>query len=118
MKIKELHKVFQEFAPFSLQESYDNSGLQIGDFEDEITSILFAIDITEAVIEEARECGADCIVSHHPLIFKKLHRISADSYVERCVRKAIQYNIAIYCIHTNIDMVTGGVNSKIASKLG
>ncbi|MFW5851991.1 MAG: Nif3-like dinuclear metal center hexameric protein [Bacteroidota bacterium] len=118
MKIKELHSVFQEFAPFSLQESYDNSGLQIGDMDDDISSLLLTTDITEAVIEEAKECGADCIVSHHPLIFKKLHRISNDNFVERCVRKAIQYNIAIYCIHTNIDMVTGGVNSKIASKLG
>ncbi|MDA3882603.1 MAG: Nif3-like dinuclear metal center hexameric protein [Bacteroidales bacterium] len=118
MKIKELHSVFQEFAPFSLQESYDNSGLQIGDFDDEISAILCTIDITEEVIEEAHELGVDCIISHHPLIFKKLSRISSAHFVERCVRKAIQYNIAIYCVHTNIDMISGGVNSKIASKLG
>ncbi|MFO7868575.1 MAG: Nif3-like dinuclear metal center hexameric protein [Bacteroidales bacterium] len=116
--VHDLHTVFQDFAPFSLQESYDNSGLQVGSYTDEIAKILCAIDITEAVIEEAKEIGADCIIAHHPLIFKKLQCVSDATYVERCVRKAIQYNIVIYCVHTNLDMVTGGVNSKICSKLG
>lgn len=118
MKVLELQKIFESFAPLSVQESYDNAGLHIGNPQDEISKILFTIDVTEAVIDEAIAVGADCVVSHHPLIFKGLQRITGATEIERCVKKAIQHSIVLYCAHTNLDSVYAGVNYKICEKLG
>lgn len=118
LKIKEIQKIFEAFAPFSLQESYDNSGLLVGNPNDEISKILFAIDVTETVIDEAIQVGADCVISHHPLIFKGLRRLNNSNDIERTVAKALKKSIAIFCVHTNIDSVAYGVNKKIADKIG
>lgn len=118
LKVSEILKVFDEFAPFSLQASYDNSGLLVGNKNDEITKILFTIDVTEAVIDEAIQVKADCIIAHHPLIFNGLRRLNSSNDVERSVEKAIKHSIAIICVHTNIDFVAQGVNKKIADKIG
>ena len=106
------------FAPLPLQEGFDNSGLQIGLTEAEVTGVLLCLDVTEAVVDEAIASGCNLIVSHHPLIFSPLKRITGRSYVERCVLKALANGIAIYASHTNMDSVQGGVNYRIAEKLG
>lgn len=78
-----------------------------------------ALDVTEAVIDEAIELGCNVIVSHHPLIFKGLKRISDQNHLDRGLIKAIKNDIAIYAIHTNLDNVlVHGVNEKIACRLG
>jgi dinuclear metal center YbgI/SA1388 family protein len=118
MKIKEIISFFDTLYPFSLQESYDNSGLQIGIPDQEVHSCLICIDVTEEVIEEALKMGADIIISHHPLIFNGIKKITGQNYVQRIIRKAIQNDIAILSVHTNIDAVSGGVNSAICQKLG
>jgi dinuclear metal center YbgI/SA1388 family protein len=118
MQLKEITSLIESFAPLSYQESYDNSGLIIGLPETEINSILLTIDVTEEVIDEAIKLGANCIISHHPLIFSGIKKITGNTYIERCIIKAIQNNIAIYSAHTNIDSVINGVNNKIAEKLG
>lgn len=118
MKLRELTSYLEELAPLSLQESYDNSGLLVGDPEMEVSQALIALDCTEAVLDEAIRLGCNLVISHHPVVFKGLKRLTGSNYVERTVIKAIQHQIAIYAIHTNLDNVTGGVNSKIAEKLG
>lgn len=118
MTIREIIGYLESVAPLSYQEPYDNAGLAIGDADAAITSALIALDITEAVIDEAIETGCGLIISHHPLIFKGIKKIDGSTYVGRCVAKAIKNDIAIYAAHTNIDSIMGGVNSKICEKIG
>lgn len=117
MQIKAFITSLEEWAPLRFQESYDNSGLIVGDPESNCTGILCSLDCTEAVIEEAIQKGCNLIVSHHPIIFKGIKQFSGDHYVNRTVLKAIQNNIALYAIHTNLDNVLHGVNSSLADRL-
>ena len=118
MKVKDIIKVIEDFAPLSIQESWDNSGLCVGSPEDEVTSVLLALDCTPALVEEAVTCGADMIITHHPLIFSGLKKISPDSMVGEAVIKAIKAGISIYAAHTNADKVLAGVSGAMAAKLG
>lgn len=118
MIVQEICSALEEFAPLALQESYDNAGLQVGKRTEPISGILLCIDVTEAVVEEAILHKCNLIISHHPLIFKGLKKLTGDDYVQRCVIKAIQNNIAIYSAHTNLDSVAEGVNGRIAQKIG
>ncbi len=118
MKIKEIVSALERFAPLPLQDGFDNAGLQIGLTEAEATGALLCLDVTEAVVDEAITLGYNLIVSHHPLIFKGFKSITGKDYVERCIIKAIQNGIAIYSAHTNLDNAQGGVNFKIAQKIG
>ncbi|GAB1360552.1 hypothetical protein MASR1M31_23700 [Porphyromonadaceae bacterium] len=118
MKVKEIISLFESIAPLSLQEEYDNSGIQIGDIEKEISACLLCMDVTEEVIDEAIEKGCGMIISHHPLLFKPVKSITGASYVERCIIKAIKNEIAVYAGHTNFDKVHGGVSFLIGRKLG
>ena len=118
MKIKEVVNALEEFAPLPLQEGYDNAGLQVGLTETEVSGALLCLDVTEQVVEEAVQKGCNLIVSHHPLIFRALKRVSDANMVQRCVMKAIVNGIAIVSMHTNIDNAVGGVNFKIAEKMG
>ena len=118
MKIKNVIKELEILAPPSLQESYDNSGLIVGDKNDELNGILVSLDTTEAVVQEAIDNNINLIVSHHPIIFSGLKSITGKNYIERVIIKAIKHNISIYAIHTNLDNVLNGVNQKIADKLG
>ncbi len=118
MKIHEIISRLEEFAPLSLQEDYDNSGLIIGNMENEVSSILCTVDVTADVIEEAIKLGADLIISHHPVIFKGIKKLTGQTYTELIVIKAIKNNISIYALHTNIDNSIMGVNAVICKKLG
>ncbi|MCA6073297.1 Nif3-like dinuclear metal center hexameric protein [Fulvivirga sedimenti] len=118
MKIKDIIQHLEQIAPPSYQESYDNSGLLTGSPSDEVSGILVTLDVTEAVVDESVAKGCNLIIAHHPIIFTGLKKLTGANYVERTVIKAIQNNIAIYAIHTNLDNVRWGVNNKIADKLG
>lgn len=118
MKLKEIKSFLEGMAPLAVQESWDNSGLQIGCSDKDIHKVMVCLDLTEAVLDEAEAIGADLVISHHPLIFKGLKSISGNTYQERCVRKAILSDIAVYSAHTSLDNILGGVNHKIASLLG
>ncbi|MBI3501959.1 MAG: Nif3-like dinuclear metal center hexameric protein [Bacteroidetes bacterium] len=118
MKIKTITQCLESIAPLSLQEEYDNSGLLIGNEENEISGVLIALDCTEEVLDEAVKKNCNLIIAHHPIIFKGLKKITGRNYVERVVEKAIKNNISIYAIHTNLDNVSVGVNKKICDKLG
>lgn len=118
MKIIEVVNALERFAPLPLQEDYDNAGLQIGLTEAEISGALLCLDVTEEVIDEAIRKGCNLIVSHHPLIFRRLRRIAGEDMVQRVVAKAIVNGLVIVSMHTNMDVAQGGVNFKIAEKMG
>jgi dinuclear metal center YbgI/SA1388 family protein len=118
MKISDVIQYLETLAPKSLQESYDNSGLLVGNAAAEVTKVLISLDITEAVVEEAVAKGCNLIVAHHPVIFGGLKSLTGKSHVERTVMAAIKSDVALYAIHTNLDNVQGGVNAKIGEKLG
>ncbi len=118
MKLSELSSFLDSLLPLSFQEEWDNSGLQTGDPGMEISSALVALDVTEAVVEEAVRTGSNLILSHHPLIFSSIRKITGRSSDERIIMNSIRNNIAIYSAHTNLDMVSNGVSKKMALKLG
>ena len=118
MKVKDIIAVIEDFAPLSIQEGWDNSGLCVGSPEDEVSSILLGLDCTEKLVDEAIECGADLIVTHHPLIFSGLKKISPDDPIGAAVIKAVRNGISIYAAHTNADKVIAGVSGAMAARLG
>jgi dinuclear metal center YbgI/SA1388 family protein len=114
----EFTRWLEELIPPSYQEHYDNSGLQIGDPEAVINSVLLAVDVTAAVIAEAGDNGCNLILSHHPLIFTPLKRIAGGSETERCVASAVRTGIAVYSAHTSFDNASRGVSHILARKIG
>ncbi|MBO9573735.1 MAG: Nif3-like dinuclear metal center hexameric protein [Chitinophagaceae bacterium] len=118
MLIKEITDYLESVAPLSLQEDYDNAGLITGDASWECTGILCTLDITEEVIQESVDKKCNCIVAHHPIIFRGLKKINGYNLVERSVIAAIKNDIAIYASHTNLDNIIKGVNGRIADRIG
>lgn len=117
--IREIYDHLDSIAPFALQEAYDNAGLLVGDPNQEVSGVLLCLDSTEQIVEEAISLGCNLIIAHHPIIFGGLKRLTGANYIQRTVIKAIQNNIAIMAIHTNLDNVLqDGVNEMIAQKLG
>ncbi len=117
VKIKEVVSALERFAPLPLQEGFDNAGLQVGLTEAEVSGALLCLDVTESVVDEAIEKSCNLIVSHHPLVFHPLKRLTYADYVQRAVAKAIKNDITILSMHTNMDNAEGGVNFKIAEKM-
>ena len=118
MQIREICQQMEAWAPLAWQESYDNAGLLLGDSSAEVKGVLISLDCTEDVVDEAIQKGCNLIISHHPIIFSGLKRITGANYVERTVIKAIQHHIALYASHTNLDHAPKGVSYHLASKLG
>lgn len=121
MKINAIVHALEEYAPRTLQESWDNSGLQIGlpaEADGEVTGVLLCVDVTEAVIAEARERGFNMVVSHHPLFFKGVKQLTGSSVQQRAAMAAIRGGVAVYSAHTSLDSTRGGVSYAMAEALG
>jgi len=118
MKLKDLSSYLDTVVPLSFQESYDNSGLQVGFADWKISSALLTVDVTEEIIDEALSNKCDIVISHHPLIFSGIKSVTGKTYTERILLKALKNNIAIYSSHTNLDSFKSGVSRKMAEKLG
>ena len=118
MKLKEITNCIESVAPLAFQESYDNSGLLIGNENSEINGVLICIDCTEEIIDEAIRKKCNLVLAHHPIIFEGLKKITGKNYIQRTILKAIKNDIAIYAAHTNLDNLANGVNKKIADKIG
>ena len=118
MKIKEVLSALERFAPLPLQESWDNAGLQVGLTETEVSGALLCLDVNEKIVDEAIQKGCNVVVSHHPLLFRGLKTISDLTDVQRTVMKAVQKGVCVISMHTNMDNAKGGVNYKMAEKLG
>ena len=118
MILQDIINIIESVAPLSYQESWDNSGLQVGNRNAEIKAALLTVDVTESVVDEAICLGCDLIISHHPLLFRGLKQLTGSTPQERCVEKAIRHNIAIYSAHTSMDSYLHGVSGRMAEKLG
>ncbi len=118
MKIREITSYLEHLAPLHLQEDYDNSGLQLGDTDRELTSVLICLDVTMQVLEEAINLGANMIISHHPMIFKGIKSLKSGRSLDDMIIKAIKKDICIYSAHTNLDSMLGGVSYALAGRLG
>jgi dinuclear metal center YbgI/SA1388 family protein len=118
MKINEIINSFEELAPFYTQEDYDNTGLIIGYPDGETDACLICVDVNESVMDEAVRLNCRLIVSHHPVIFKGLSRLTGQTMTERIVARAIKEEIALISMHTNLDNSKEGVNRILAEKLG
>ena len=118
MTVKEILSCLTQVAPLSWQESYDNAGLQVGDENAEVSKALIALDVTEALVDEAVAKSCNLILSHHPLIFRGLKHLTPKSPIERAAMKAIKNDIAIISMHTNLDNSYLGVNRRLGEMLG
>ncbi|WP_271401289.1 Nif3-like dinuclear metal center hexameric protein [Salinicoccus roseus] len=117
MKIRELMGILDDIAPFKDSEEWDNTGLLVGDLDDEAIGILTTLDCAHGTVEEAVEKGANVIIAHHPLIFPKVSSIT-ESGVGSIVRKLIRNDINLIAMHTNLDHQPHGVSHMIAEVLG
>lgn len=113
-----VYEFLQEKAPFELQEEFDNAGFLVGREEASVSKILVTLDITEQVVQEAAEQGAQLIVAHHPVIFGGVKSVTDETVIGRVLLSLIENGIAAICAHTNLDAVEGGVNDALAVRLG
>jgi dinuclear metal center YbgI/SA1388 family protein len=118
MKVQEICNYLEQIAPLTYQESYDNSGLLLGDPVTSIRNILLCLDITPAVVDEAVSKDCNLIISHHPVIFKGVKKIISGDRDAEIILKAIKNDISVYAIHTNLDNTLNGINGLLMSKLG
>lgn len=109
----EIYEYLKELAPLELQMDFDNSGFQLGRLDAEVNRALLALDVTEEVVGEAIELGAQLIISHHPLIFSKLRSI-----MDTKLLRLAENRIAVISMHTNLDIAAGGVNDVLITLLG
>lgn len=114
VNLRELTDFLHTVAPLYLAEDYDNVGLIIENDKDCAESVLISLDTDQDVVKEAKEKGCDLVISHHPLIFKPLKKITKKD----CVFSLIKENIALYAMHTNYDSVKGGLCDVLLSKVG
>lgn len=108
----------EKIFPLQNAEEWDNVGLLTGYRNTAVNKVLLCLDVTADVVEEAVESGCQMILSHHPLIFKALSRISGESPVQDTVYKAIRHDCCIYGAHTNMDCSQGGTNDMMADLIG
>lgn len=112
--VKDIYDFIDALAPFSSREEWDKSGLLVGDGDKTVNKIVFALDITTDVINQAVECGADLVITHHPIIFKPVSNVLSDSLIY----KLIKNDIGIICAHTNYDKAIDGVNDVLCNTVG
>ena len=118
MLLQEIIHIIESVAPLSYQESWDNSGLQVGNPSADIGAALLTTDVTESVVSEAISLGCNLIISHHPLLFRGVKHICGNTPQERCIIQAIRHDIAIYSAHTSMDAYIHGVSGRMAEQLG
>lgn len=112
--VRELYNFLNKNVPFEAQESWDNSGIQVGDFNQTIHKIAVVLDVTPETLEQAGECGADVIVSHHPVLFKAVKSLTSGNLAYESIRRGI----SIISSHTSFDVAPGGVSDVLLEKIG
>ena len=116
--VKQIRDYFEETIPSYMKYDFDNVGMLVGTCDSEVNTVLVALDITSAVIEEAAAIGAQLIVSHHPLIFDGMKRVTDDDLTGSKIIRMIRCGISAICLHTNLDTAAGGVNDCLMEALG
>lgn len=114
--VNDIFAYFEENVPSYMKMEFDNPGFLAGNGEREVQKVLTALDITDEVIEEAKQLGAQLIVSHHPMFFE-LHNVSTNDFVGRKLVALMEARISAICLHTNLDAVAGGVNDALMAAL-
>lgn len=118
MKVKDYLNIIEDFAPKSLAFDWDNVGLMLGNPDMEVTSVVVAMDLTFKVLEEAKQQGANLIVTHHPVIFHPVGTLREDDFSGKILSEAIRQGVAVISTHTNLDLAPDGVNFNLAKALG
>ncbi len=116
-KVGDIAGFLEGIFPLSCEEKWDNSGLQLGSFDDEVSSVLIALDVDVPVVEEAVDKKANLLLTHHPLFFKPLKKLDYSSYMGRLVRMLVSSKISVYSVHTNFDNAFGGMNDILLEML-
>lgn len=117
MKIKDIIKFLEERFPLSLQEDWDNSGLQIGNIEKDLTNIMISLDLDEQTIQKAKEKSCNLIINHHPFLFSSIKSIDLNKGKGKIIKELIKNDITVFAMHTNLDIGKGGVNDNLAKLL-
>jgi len=116
--IGDIVKMLNAAFPFEDALSFDNVGLLVGKKEQEVSKILVCLDVTHAVVKEAKECGVQLIVSHHPVIFREIKRVTDESYTGGILLDLIENGLSVISLHTNYDRAEDGNNVHLARALG
>lgn len=117
-KVRDLVEFMEQWAPLSYAESYDNPGLLLGHLDKSIETVMVAVDASEAVVQQALQQQADCLITHHPLIFHPIKRVTDEDRTGRRLLTLAEHGIALYSAHTNLDTAPGGNNDYAAALLG
>ncbi len=117
LNVKDIVNQLEQFAPPALAEPWDNVGLQVGDREQEVTTVFVCLDVTSQNVAEAKACGAELILSHHPLLFSPPKQIVEQEVTGSILRDLIRSDISVYSAHTNLDHADGGMNDVLAQYL-
>lgn len=112
--VLQIYEAIDRLAPFSLSMDFDNTGILVGDRQKKVGRALLALDCTKEVLRQAKELGAQLIITHHPIIFHPIKRVNEDSLVYHLLRS----DIAVISAHTNLDIAQGGVNDLLAKRIG
>lgn len=118
LKVKEIAAEIERLAPKALAEPWDNVGLMVGDLDQKAETVFLCLEATSETVAQAVRCGADLVVTHHPLIFSPLKRIVESDVEGGMIRTLIANHISLYSAHTNFDNADGGMNDILADKLG
>lgn len=118
MKMRKVINFLEEKFPLSLQEEWDNSGLQIGNLDNEVKNVMVSLDLDSYVIKKAIENDCNLIINHHPLIFSSINSINLEDDYYKNIEKLIKEDITVFAMHTNLDKARGGVNDNFAKVLG
>lgn len=117
LTVRDVIGLLEEIAPISLAEPWDNPGLQVGCYSQEVTRIFFALDPTANSLKRASKCHAQLLLTHHPLIFRPLSALDITSYPADVIVEAIRGRISVVSVHTNLDVAKGGINDILAELL-
>lgn len=118
MTVQDFMNLVDRIAPFETQMESDNAGLLVGSARQQVNRILLALDVTEAVIDEAVSLGAELIITHHPLMFTPRRSLTDADYEGRLIRRLVRENISLIAAHTNLDQAPGGINDTLAGLCG
>ncbi len=116
--IKDITSIIEEQFPLHLAEEWDNSGLQIGSLDNQLTRVIVALDLDKHSLEKAIRTEAELIITHHPMFMQGLKKINYNSYQGQLIREIIKHNITVYAAHTNLDAGENGLNDWLADILG
>lgn len=117
VNVADIIKIMEEIAPPAMAEDWDNVGLMLGRRYKAVKKLLLALDITGEVVQQAIAQKADMIITHHPLIFRGLKRVTDSEWQQELLLTLAEKGIAVYSAHTNLDCVSSGVNDVLAKKL-